>query len=512
MGGGGGGSSSRERSTSPVKAVSSSSRHGTSKSISDVKPARSASPTKLGAAGRTSSSSKSASGAGHGLSKSVGARNTKDNGGVVAAGGLGRMDIAGKDWDSRSNSSAGNSPQKKKLSASVKVRPVCHRRVLRTRVGSSTSFHPDCIFRSLQSYDRFIPSRENSSSSGGAIEHSGNQTAKANVDDSFEGDRSHASEGDAAASDGFDDSPAASPQRPGHQQQESSDQAHTAELSSSLGIELGRRILSFSAEPPPASNEHSSLLAAYARGEGGLRPGAGHQTAQAASQRRRIATTAERVLDAPGLVDDYYLNLLDWSTTNLVAIALAESVYIWNAESGEVGCLCSVSSGEEDESEEIVCSVKFSDDGSYLAIGCASGAIQIYDLASSTRIRTMLGHATRVPTLSWSGAILSSGSRDGAIFNSDVRVAQHRVAEMRGHRAEVCGLAWRKDRAATGASAGPMGGSSGGMGLLASGGNDNVVNVWDGRMLSAPKMVKNNHTAAVKVGLHLSGKKRERSS
>jgi cell division cycle protein 20 (cofactor of APC complex) len=57
-----------------------------------------------------------------------------------------------------------------------------------------------------------------------------------------------------------------------------------------------------------------------------------------------------------------------------------------------------------------------------------------------------------------------------------------------------------------------MGGSSGGMGLLASGGNDNVVNVWDGRMLSAPKMVKNNHTAAVKVGLHLSGKKRERSS
>ena len=381
---------------------------------------------------------------------------------------------------------------------------------LRRRVGSATGSLSDCILvPPPQSYDRFIPSRENSSSSGGAIEHSGNQTAKvnANVEDSFEGDRSQASEGDAAASDGFDDSPAGSPQRPGHQQQESSDQAHTAELSSSLGIELGRRILSFSAEPPPASNEHSSLLAAYARGEGGLRPGAGHQTAQAASQRRRIATTAERVLDAPGLVDDYYLNLLDWSTTNLVAIALAESVYIWNAESGEVGCLCSVSSGEDDESEEIVCSVKFSDDGSYLAIGCASGAIQIYDLASSTRIRTMLGHATRVPTLSWSGAILSSGSRDGAIVNSDVRVAQHRVAEMRGHRAEVCGLAWRKDTAATGASAGPLGGSSGGMGLLASGGNDNVVNVWDGRMLSAPKMVKNNHTAAVKVGLDFSGRR-----
>lgn len=195
-------------------------------------------------------------------------------------------------------------------------------------------------------------------------------------------------------------------------------------------------------------------------------------------------------------MDDYYLNLLDWSASNLLAIALAESVYIWNAETGEVGCLCSVNNGDE-ESEEIVCSVRFSEDGSYLAVGTASGLIHIYDLSTSSRIRTMSGHATRVPTLSWSGAILSSGSRDGAIWNSDVRVANHKVGEMRGHRAEVCGLEWRKD---TGLSGSAGGASGGGQGLLASGGNDNIVNVWDGRMLSAPKMVKSNHTAAVKVG------------
>ena len=312
------------------------------------------------------------------------------------------------------------------------------------------------------------------------------------VDDSFEEGDSKASDTDAreGASNGFDDSPPPTPHR-----QDSSDQAHTAELSSSLGIELGRRILSFQAEPPSASSEHSSLLAAYARGDAGSRS-VGHQGALAASQRRRIATTPDRVLDAPGLVDDYYLNLLDWSATNLVAIALAESVYIWNAESGEVGCLCSINNTGDESSEEIVCSVKFSDDGSYLAVGTSSGPIQIYDLSTSTRIRTMTGHATRVPTLSWSGAILSSGSRDGAIWNSDVRVANHKVGEMRGHRAEVCGLEWRKDTG-LGASSGAT--SGGGTGLLASGGNDNVVNVWDGRMLNAPKMVKSNHTAAVKV-------------
>lgn len=236
------------------------------------------------------------------------------------------------------------------------------------------------------------------------------------------------------------------------------------------------------------------MLAAYARGDGPSRTNA--QAALAASQRRKIATTPERVLDAPGMVDDYYLNLLDWSSTNLVAIALEEAVYIWNAESGEVGQLCSVA-GPDSDSDEMVCSVKFSDDGSYLAVGLSSGPIQIYELNTSTRIRTMAGHATRVPTLSWSGAILSSGSRDGSIWNSDVRQAQHKVGEMHGHRAEVCGLAWRKDMSLSGSSS--AGGSAGGMGLIASGGNDNVVNVWDGRMLTAPKMVKNNHTAAVKA-------------
>jgi cell division cycle protein 20 (cofactor of APC complex) len=320
--------------------------------------------------------------------------------------------------------------------------------------------------------------------------HSNSNTRK--LDDSFEADNSRASDADAGNADSFDDD--STPPTQDH-----TDQQHTADLTQSLGIDLGRRILSFAAEPPPASNEHSSLLAAYARGEAGIGRGAAasHQSSIAASQRRRIATTPERVLDAPGLVDDYYLNLLDWSSTNYVAIALSESVYIWNAETGDVGCLCSVTNGDE-SSDEIVCSVKFSEDGSYLAVGTSSGPIQIYDLSTSTRIRTMAGHATRVPSLSWSGAILSSGSRDGSIWNSDVRVAQHKIAEMNGHRAEVCGLEWRKDTGLTGSSS--MGGSAGGMGLLASGGNDNVVNVWDGRMLSAPKMMKTNHTAAVKVG------------
>jgi cell division cycle protein 20 (cofactor of APC complex) len=80
------------------------------------------------------------------------------------------------------------------------------------------------------------------------------------------------------------------------------------------------------------------------------------------------------------------------------------------------------------------------------------------------------------------------------VWHHDVRVPRHKVMELLGHSGEVCGLEWRKDGE-----------------LIASGGNDNVVNIWDGRVGdTAPvagdgvatgnaKWTKRNHTAAVKV-------------
>ena len=42
---------------------------------------------------------------------------------------------------------------------------------------------------------------------------------------------------------------------------------------------------------------------------------------------RHIPQSAERTLDAPDLVDDYYLNLLlDWSSENMLAVALGNTL------------------------------------------------------------------------------------------------------------------------------------------------------------------------------------------
>ena len=35
-------------------------------------------------------------------------------------------------------------------------------------------------------------------------------------------------------------------------------------------------------------------------------------------QFRHVPQSQERILDAPDLVDDYYLNLMDWNSSNIV--------------------------------------------------------------------------------------------------------------------------------------------------------------------------------------------------
>ena len=56
----------------------------------------------------------------------------------------------------------------------------------------------------------------------------------------------------------------------------------------------------------------------------------------AAAKERQICTKADRILDAPEYFDDFYLNLIDWSRNNHMAVALYDILYIWNAVSGSV--------------------------------------------------------------------------------------------------------------------------------------------------------------------------------
>ncbi|KAM0338920.1 hypothetical protein ACHAPQ_002027 [Fusarium lateritium] len=244
--------------------------------------------------------------------------------------------------------------------------------------------------------------------------------------------------------------------------------AYQDSLANACGVSLNTRILEFK----PAAPESSKPIDLRQQYNRPLKSA----TSSSAQLRRRIATAPERVLDAPGLVDDYYLNLLDWSSENQVAIGLERNVYVWSADEGSVSCLL------ETTPDTYVSSVKWSGDGAYVSVGLGTGEVQIWDVAEGQKIRSMFGHDTRVGVMGWNKHLLSTGARSGLVYNHDVRIAEHKVAELVSHTSEVCGLEWRSDGA-----------------QLATGGNDNLVSIWDARSLSVPKFTKTNHKAAVKA-------------
>jgi len=57
-------------------------------------------------------------------------------------------------------------------------------------------------------------------------------------------------------------------------------------------------------------------------------------------QLRSVCKTPYRVLDAPELADDFYLNLVDWSNTNALGVGLGSCVYLWTAHNAQVSKLC----------------------------------------------------------------------------------------------------------------------------------------------------------------------------
>lgn len=91
--------------------------------------------------------------------------------------------------------------------------------------------------------------------------------------------------------------------------------------------------------------------------------------------------TSERTLDAPDLVDDFYLNLLDWGSSNVLAIALGHTVYLWDASDGSTSELVTI-----DDEIGPVTSVSWAPDGRHIALGLNNSEVQLWDSASNRQV------------------------------------------------------------------------------------------------------------------------------
>ena len=174
---------------------------------------------------------------------------------------------------------------------------------------------------------------------------------------------------------------------------------------------------------------------------------------------RKIPQEPERILDAPNLNDNFYYNPLDWGSKNILSVSLGSYNYLWNYNNLETYLLT------KNENEIEYCSSSFMDNGVCLALGLNNGTIELWDIEKQIKIRTLVGHSDRVGTLTWNGYNLYSGSKDTNILSHDVRIKNHLIMKLSGgHNKEVCTIKWNSD-----------------FKYLASGGNDNLVCLWDVR-------------------------------
>ncbi|KAI8039969.1 fizzy-related protein homolog [Drosophila gunungcola] len=172
---------------------------------------------------------------------------------------------------------------------------------------------------------------------------------------------------------------------------------------------------------------------------------------------RRFPRLPFKILDAPELQNDFYLNLIDWSSESSLVVGLGCSAYLWSAVSGQVTRLCDFS-----QEDNLVTAVSWHGGGRQVAIGTLSGHVSIWDAEKQKELNRLDGHLGRVTALAWRGNSLASGSRDRSILERDFRCPPTHITRcLRGHKHEVCGLQWSPNQR-----------------YLASGGNDNRLLVW----------------------------------
>ena len=172
--------------------------------------------------------------------------------------------------------------------------------------------------------------------------------------------------------------------------------------------------------------------------------------------KRHIPAAPVKTLDAPDLSNDFYLNLMDWSGTNYLTVALGNGVYMWNASSGDIVDLVEL------DDNLTVTAVRIHDQSKYIAVGVSDGSVLIFDSETKQKIRSLRGHSQRVACLDWNGPMLCSGSRSGNILTHDtVSPSRSPVHMLAGHTQEVCALKWNTEKK-----------------LLASGSADASVKIW----------------------------------
>ena len=81
------------------------------------------------------------------------------------------------------------------------------------------------------------------------------------------------------------------------------------------------------------------------------------------------------------MLDDYYLNLLDWISSNVFSVARGNIVYLCDASDSSISELLIA-----DDEEGPVTSVNWAPDGRQIVVGINNYVVQLWDSVSDKKV------------------------------------------------------------------------------------------------------------------------------
>ncbi|KAI0425161.1 WD40-repeat-containing domain protein [Xylaria sp. FL1042] len=278
---------------------------------------------------------------------------------------------------------------------------------------------------------------------------------------------------------------------------EEDQERHEGRLAVALDIDRVRRVLDFdgfSTFPRCKKKNRPSLQTAKTTWTGSEWANDAHSIPRALKAQRILPNAPFKVLDAPGLRDDFYCSIMDYSRScNTLAVGLGNLLYGWSEATG----VTLLNAGVKDGSW--LTSVAFSSETggkSILAFGRSSGCLSLMSLFDSLLPRFEAQQPAPVACLCWRPTVTMRRSMNTCNSGSmapteDLLVGDEMVARdnwpgamtlmvrIKVHSQQICGLAWS-----------PTGTD------FATGGNDNLCCLFQADKVLEPETERDDTSVA----------------
>ena len=240
--------------------------------------------------------------------------------------------------------------------------------------------------------------------------------------------------------------------------------------SSESRFQLSRSSLSKKLFQTSSQEAFSGMIRRQSTGDfSTLNPPSGSLTNQ-----RQLPTKPTKKIMIEGVSSDFYVSPLDWSKSQRIGFAVSGRLLFINPKNNEIQYA--------KHSPANATAVKYNNDGTYVAIGCSDGKLELYSILNQKVDSSYQISESTVLVSDWAENTIISGCKDRLFSVLDTRENEPMIYQ-NVHAEEICGTKF----------------SPFNKNIIVTSSNDCSVKIWDLRNIENPITTYMEHVAAIRA-------------